>query len=344
MDTLNIVILGAGRTGRGFIARLLHKDARLIFIDSDLALVRRLNEAGAYVVRYFDGAPERIIGGYVAYHTDDPACRAAIEASAAVFVSVRGENTGAAGVWLAERGCPPCIVVCENAVDPAALLGGSLSGTAASAAVFCTTVEDGPLDIYSERYPQLHVSAHGLSADIAALDGIAVEDSFDVLMRRKIYTYNAASCIIAYLGALRGIESYADAANDPDIAAELDLFYVAINAAICAEFGIEGDRQRVFAAMSKEKFQNRAIADSVARNAASPARKLSPEERIIASARLIARHGGDTGPLTKTAAAALVYMGVKTQKEAGDALTQICMLGAEDPLYHGIMDEFIAIV
>ena len=53
----HVVILGAGKSGRGFIARLLYKEAVITFIDSDQDLVKRLNEEKGFSVRYFDGSP-----------------------------------------------------------------------------------------------------------------------------------------------------------------------------------------------------------------------------------------------------------------------------------------------
>jgi len=39
-----IAIVGAGKTGRGFVARLAAESGReIVFIDKDAALVRRLN-------------------------------------------------------------------------------------------------------------------------------------------------------------------------------------------------------------------------------------------------------------------------------------------------------------
>lgn len=338
---MRCVIVGAGRTGRGFLARLLAGHARIALIDSDRALVERLNERGAYAIRYFDGAPETGITGYEAYHTDDARCAAVLSESDVVLVCVRGENDPEAGAWLEARlAGEKCVIACENAVVPAELLEGELQRTAASGAIFCTTIEDGPLDILSESYPALHVSARGIPEDFAKLPGIIVEPDFDTLMLRKIYTYNAASAIIAYLGWAYGFESYPEAANDRRIEERLDRFYRAIDGAICAEFTIDPEAQRRFSAFSKLKFQNPAIADSVARNAASPERKLAASERIIAPMRLIEKHGGDAGPLIETAAAAIKYSGIHDAENAARMLQSLCGLAEGEDLFIRILEAF----
>ena len=231
------------------------------------------------------------------------------------------------------------VVACENAVVPSETLGEPLSKVVGSGAIFCTTVADGSLDILSEHYPFLHVGDCSASGVLARLRGFEAEPEFDTLMARKIFTYNAASGIIAYQGAALGIESYPEAANQPAIERELDEFYWEVNAAISAEYGVELGAQETFAAFSKKKFQNRAIADTVARNATSPLRKLGAEERIIAPARLIQRRGGTAGPLIRTAAAALHYLGA-TEASAPGVLKGTCDLVPGEPLYREILQTF----
>jgi len=339
---IKIAVIGAGRTGRGFIARLLHNQAHIIFFDKNKELIENLITRGGFYVNYYDSrAPDKITG-YEAYSTDDPACGPVLAECDCVFVSVGGENTADAGEWLGKFIRPGIsVIACENAVCPAELLGGRFSGRACSGAVFCTTTETTEvLDIISENYPVLYTDEN-IPDFIACLDGIEPVGDFAALMRRKIYTYNAASAIIAYIGAQKGYEIYSDAANDPEIDALLDGFYEEINKAICAEYCIDYKTQREFALLSKIKFQNPKITDSVSRNAASPLRKLSPSERIIGPARLIIKHGGDVNALVKTAAAAIYYAGIrdKTDINITKILTGVCGLNENEKLFESIKKE-----
>ena len=333
-----IAIVGAGRTGRGFLARILRDQARIIFIDADKDLIGKLNSRGEYDISYYDSHRRDTITGYEAYATEDAGCGPVLESCACVFVSVGAENTADAGAWLEKFLHPDiCVVACENAVCPAELFGRErLGGRACSGAVFCTTTEDsggcGSLDIIGENYPLLYTDKN-VPDFIAGMDGIEAVGDFATLMRRKIYTYNAASAIIAYIGAKKGYELYSGAANDPEIDGLLNAFYGEINKAICAEYGIEHEEQANFALLSKIKFQNPKIIDSISRNAASPARKLSPSERIIEPARLILKHGGGAEALAKTAAAAIRYMGAGGQSEINDVLSNTCGLRKDEKLY-----------
>ena len=113
---MRIAILGAGQTGRGFLARLFHRQAELVLIDRDPGLVDRLNRAGGYTIRFFGARPDERIAGYTALTLQDAQAGKALSGCDAVFVSVRGENAAQAGHWLAgllPRGVP--VVVCENA-------------------------------------------------------------------------------------------------------------------------------------------------------------------------------------------------------------------------------------
>lgn len=331
-------IIGAGQTGRGLLPRLLHGQAEIVFADKDSALIERLNAEGSYEVRFFGGERESVrIEGYRAYTMDQAA--EALKACDLVFISVRAENTPEVGTWFKENVGNKPLVCCENAPCPAALIEDS-GLKAASGAIFCTTVKTDTLDIESENFPALYVSKANLPDALRGLDGFRIEDDFDLLMQRKLYTYNAASGIIAYLGAEKGYTDYASAGNDPEIDAKLDTFYAEINRAICAEYGVEEQSQAEFAKLSKIKFQNRAIVDTVARNAASPMRKLGAHERIMEPMRLIVKCGGNAGVLYETAAAALHYAGAKTCEDAKKLLEEAAGLSSGDQRTTEILSVF----
>ncbi len=84
------VIIGAGQTGRGFIAPILQENGyELVFLDKDQGLADRLKREGHYKVRYFGNQKEaRTISGFRAYSMEEPeAVRETAEADV-VFVSV----------------------------------------------------------------------------------------------------------------------------------------------------------------------------------------------------------------------------------------------------------------
>jgi nucleosome binding factor SPN SPT16 subunit len=67
-------------------------------------------------------------------------------------------------------------------------------------------------------------------------------------------------------------------------------------------------------------------------------RKLSPSERIIEPARLILRHDGNVNVLARTAAAAIIYMGIRKENKAEvkNVLINTCGLQENEKLYKQI--------
>ena len=342
-----IVIVGAGKTGRGFIGRLAAEAGReILFIDKNAPLVEALNARGSFDVSFFGGVrPDFRVTGYKAATWAD----ADLTDAEVIFVSVGGQNLPDVGAAL-QKALPAekiPIITCENASHPARTLGEALGreDPISEATVFCTTIEGDGLDIASENYPYLQCNAELLSGYLPTLPGVRAIPHFADFLTRKLYTYNAASCVIAYVGALLGYRDYGEAANDPRILALLDKNYAATNAAMCARYGYDPDDQREFAALSKAKFTDRTITDTVARNAREPHRKLGGAERIVGAAKLLEEYGEDPSVLILTAAAALLYTdptdgkwsAIRDSRTPAEILETVSGLAAGDPLAEKIL-------
>lgn len=113
---------------------------------------------------------------------------------------------------------------------------------------------------------------------------------------------------------------------------------------LCKEFGYEEADQKEFAALSKAKFCDRTIIDTVARNARDPQRKLGANERIIGPIKLLHKYGEDASVLERTAAAAILYdqegedawRAIKAEKTNEQILTDICGLNAGSKIFENI--------
>lgn len=345
------VIIGAGKTGRGFVARLLTcQGIRMRFIDKDRQLVDSLNAARSFEIRYFGTDKTTRVEGYTAHTWED----ADLSGDELIFVSVCSQNLSDVGRELKKRLDPErehYIITCENATDPAQILREQLDSERvhiSEATVFCTTVEAGGCDIGSEEYPWLQYDVESLGGFRPEIPGLKPVRNFSAFLKRKLYTYNAASCVIAYLGWLKGCTDYADAANDEVIGRLLDENYAETNAAVCREYGYDMADQQEFARLSKAKFCNRTIADTLERNARQPERKITRDERVIAPLLLIAKYGGDPRVLEMTAAAMLLYDGQGEEawrakvRDLGPAgvLHEVCGLGDEPALCDGILGYY----
>ncbi len=333
-----IMIIGAGKTGRGFIARLAGEDGKQVaFVDRDAQLIEKLKEAGHFEISYFNRDRENsVVEGFQACTWED----ADFSRAELIFVSVGGQNLEDVGKRLhdalqgeKER----YVITCENASNPAKKLSALIDNPhvhVSEATVFCTTIEDGGLNIASENYPYLQCDADLLCGYQPPIAAVRPVGDFGNFLTRKLFTYNAASCVIAYLGAYKGYTDYAKAANDPEILGLLDRNYEETNRAMCLEFGYEEADQREFSLLSRAKFTSTAIRDTVERNARDVARKMAAGERIIGILQLIRKHGGEGKVLQLTAAAALLYpwdekwLTLRKEKTDDQILSELCGLEA----------------
>jgi len=307
-----IIIIGAGKTGRGFLARLL-REQQIFFIDKNQELVDKLNFEKKIDIEFFGGKKLPLSLEFEAAHTWESVDASVFSGAELILVSVGGTNLFDVGEELKKYVTENAkIIVCENASSPAKKLGDAIeiSGIRiAESTVFCTTIEKkkGELAINSEWYPYLQYDGDAFGADSPTFDGLKPISDFGGFLDRKLYTYNSASCIIAYLGALKGYTVYSDAANDKEILSMLDKNYESINECICKEYGYEENEQREFALLSRDKFTDRTLVDTVARNAREPQRKITKTERIVAPMLLQQKYGKDSSILERTLAAALLY-------------------------------------
>ena len=355
-----IIVIGAGKTGRGFLGRLLcESEQEIIFIDKNRELADRLNQSGSFTVHFFgEKRAPFSVSNFQAYTWEDiPAgsvlCASLFDEAQLILVSVCGPNLKDVGCELQKRLNPDkhyYLITCENSSRPSNVLKDAIALkniSVSEATVFCTTTETAAdnCDISSENYPYLQCDGDLLSGYIPPVKAIRPITAFGNFLTRKLFTYNAASCIIAYLGWLKGYADYADAANDPEILTLLDRNYAVTNDALCREFGYEKSDQEEFAKLSRDKFTDRTIADTVARNAREPQRKLGKEERLIGPLLLITKYGLDTSVLEMTVAASLLYENdgedawkkIKAEKSCDQILTDLCGLSANHPSFEKIL-------
>lgn len=347
-----ITVIGAGKTGRGFVGRLLAEEGKMIqFIDKNCELIKEMNMAGRYEVSYFGDSREKTVVSRYTAHTWSEADFSDTEL---IFVSVCGPNLKDVGAELRSRLSKTkqyYIITCENAANPSGVLReviGMENVLVSEATVFCTTIDDTGININSEDYPYLQCNADLLKGYVPEVASVTPIENFGNFLTRKLFTYNAASCIIAYVGWNKGYTDYAAAANDEEILKLLDKNYEVTNKVLCREFGYEKADQEEFALLSKKKFCDKTIVDTVARNARQPQRKLGKAERIIGPMLLIDKYGEDTSVLEMTAAIMLMYTGegeaeweeIKKNNSPEQILKNICGLEKGSRLYEGILNYY----
>lgn len=346
-----IVVIGAGKTGRGFVGRLISESkTEFSFVDKNENLVNDLNK-NTFKVSFFGNVRDAItVSGYKAYTWEN----ADFSDTELIFVSVCGTNLSDVGLCLKEKLLPDkkyYIITCENYSNPAGKLKEAIgmdNVCVSEATVFCTTIEDKGIDISSENYPYLQCNADMLNGYIPEIPTVKPVKEFGNFLTRKLFTYNAASCVIAYLGWIKGYTDYAQAANDKDVLNLLDKNYEITNKVLCMEFGYDEKDQEEFAILSRNKFTDKTISDTVARNAREPQRKLGRQERVIGPMLVIDKYGEDTSVLQMTVAAMLMYENdgeddwekIKSENTPAEILEKICGLDTDSALVKGILSYY----
>ena len=348
-----IIVIGAGKTGRGFIGRLLKEAGKeIVYIDKNAELVEELREQNKFEIRFFGNVRDAyVVDDFEAYTWESEPLKEIFADAELIFVSVGGQNLKEVGSELAKvlsKNKTYYIITAENASKPSQTLKTAIGRediVVSESTVFCTTIEDEGIHINSENYPYLQCNAELLEGYVPEISTIRVIPNFSDFLTRKLYTYNAASCVIAYLGWKKGYTNYADAANDEEILTLLDKNYEITNRVLCQEFGYEAEDQKEFALLSRAKFCDRTIVDTVARNARDPQRKLAAGERIMGPIMLMYKYGEDATVLEQTAAAAIAYendgedawKAIKAEKTAEEILVDICGLKKTDKSYENIL-------
>lgn len=345
---MKVVIIGAGQTGRGFVAPFIHRAKHdIVFIDQDQNLIRRLRAAGKYRVNYFgDVRPAAEIDGFAAYWTEEPqAARAVAEADLAttsVFAHRIETLIPLLRMGIAKRSKAEKLqIVCvENGVHvKQPLIDAALDASISEGVIFCTAVGDREsLDITSQSYPNLPVDGSVPGVHFA-IDGMPLIEGFPCLIKRKIYTYNFLSAAIAYLGSYAGYEIYAEAASDARVLRAIDQLVGPLNRLISKRYRVSLAEQTEFTALAIEKFRNPFIADSILRNARQAARKLEERERILSPIRFALEGGLSTAYFSLVAAAALYYAYAKEDADVSAQIAKIRAAIRED----AVVDEILSL-
>lgn len=340
----SIVILGAGKIGRGFVADIFHDAGyELIFADSDKDLVGALNKRGRYTLYNIadpDEQEKKIISGFSAMETGDAILADTIQAAGLAAVSVFRDSFADVARMIGS------VIQKKNrekdatALDIIVLANISRPQTLLREAIYDLLTEeekeyaDEHLGIAGTIVQRIAVkpSAEMLEEDSLAIltDGykyLPVEDSFrgnrpesanlvfcenlDIREMRKLYTYNMAHVAAAYYGFSKGFRHISDAMNDPDIEALVRGALDEICRAFSREYGeTDGFGEADMSAHADaviRKFKNPLLKDTPERVGANPVRKLQRTDRLIGAALMARRNGIYPYFLTKAAAYGYLY-------------------------------------
>lgn len=337
---MKVIILGAGRIGRGFVTQImLLNHVQITYFDVMDPMVKQLNEIGSYTIHVLGHSEKDIVNTNVtAYSANDIEKLAEIWAEADfVFTACGGKNMPSVGKTLGKaykamlhngKGHVTNIITCENWIEPACDLKQALEAEldedekatfeknvgVAEAVILCTgtgapdpSLLTNPLDTWIQNFPYLPMDKAAIKGELPNWEYVDFVDQFGNLLTQKLYTNNTSCGSIAYLGYLLGEKYLAVAANSPEIAPILDEIYDEINQALIKGMGIDEESQLAFSKRAKAKYTDLDIVDPITRIARDPLRKLKPNDRLIGPSKIALSVGVEPKAIALCTAAALFY-------------------------------------
>ncbi len=377
------VIVGAGKIGRGFLAHLCFAAGwSVTFVESNCSVAEELRRAGSYRLRVLSRPPRTELMEGFAIHdwSETAAITSALGTADLVLTAVGGQNlrevASELGSMLHARiedvsRDPLNIITCENWVHPAGVmregllapLGTRATGSArgrlgVSEAIVLRSCmeptagerEQDPFSLRVQDFWELPVDASGLALPAPILPGVVAEENFAHALERKLYTYNAASATMAFLGIPLGLTYLHEASGDPDVSQVVAEVLEESSEAVCAAYGYDRSDQRRFCAQAIAKYSNPDLADTLERQVRDPVRKLAPADRLVGAASLCLEHDVEPRSLCLAIAAGIRYENpddpsacqmASIRQEGGTAavLSKICGLEAGSTLARMVTDR-----
>jgi mannitol-1-phosphate 5-dehydrogenase len=348
-----VLIIGAGKIGRGFIAQLFYNSGyKLWFLDALKEVVELLNKEKKYRI---DIASEgKDLTEYIevegAFTLDDKEKVAEVLSDIEIIVS----SVGAANIEKVTRFIKDILIatnrkkllnwiICENANNPAKKIRDILFQNAdpefeefvnsklglVETQVLRTgmpakeeVIIKEPLALRMQDWWTLPLDKDAFIGRIPEVKGFIPKTNFANELVRKLYTFNGTNGPIAYIGWANGYKILHESAL-----AYAEFFREIQEEAafgIINEFGLNEKEQREFMALAMKKYTDPTINDQIERNANDTKRKLSKEERLIGPALLCLKYGKKPNAYAKAIAAAYHYTGSKDEgtQEVQETISQ----------------------
>jgi len=199
-------------------------------------------------------------------------------------------------------------------------------------------MKDGnPLRVCVERYGFLPVDKAAFKGEIPEIANLVPYEPFDFYLKRKLYIHNMGHATCAYLGDLLELGYIYEAIDIPEI------YIIAKNAmlesaqALSCQYGAELSPLLDHINDLLGRFTNAALGDTCQRVGGDPARKLSPEDRLIGAGKLALSLGITPSYIAAGAAAGLHrYIREAGMEQSMESallvLKEVSCLDAEDAL------------
>jgi mannitol-1-phosphate 5-dehydrogenase len=330
-------MIGAGNIGRSFVGQIFSRAGyEVVFVDVSQEIVNALNERGEYNVEIKDREPKTIVVRNVrgidgrnmrAVARELATCRVAATAVGPAALPYIYPNLAAGLVRRRELDNGPLdVIICENMRNAAEamyagvaeqlpgdfpvreMLGAVETSIGKMVPIMDEqTREQDPLLVYAEAYNTLICDAKAFLNPIPDVPQLAPKENMKAYVDRKLFVHNLGHALCAYFAHLEAPELVYtwEAVQHPTVGpATREGMMESARALIAAypdEFDEENQCEHVDDLL--QRFENRALGDTIYRVGRDVRRKLGREDRVIGALRFDARWETDA-PFTALCAAA----------------------------------------
>lgn len=376
------VMYGGGNIGRGFIGALLSQSGyEVTFIDVAEPVINALQKQGKYPIRIVssDGHEDVWVEHVTAVNGNDLEAASDAIANCDIMATAVGARilkfivpnivAGLRKRWATGLG-PLNIIICENLNDANKILEGMLKEqlTAEEQALFDQTVglveasigrmvpvqteqmKDGePMRVCVERYGFLPTDKAAFKGGVPEIRNMVPFEPFDFYIKRKLFIHNMGHATCAYLGDLLGLEYIYQSIAVPEVRVLVQNAMLESALVLSKKYGVPLQDLQNHITDLLYRFTNAALQDTCQRVGGDPARKLSPEDRLIGSSRLAMEVGITPAYIAVGAAAGLHrYLKEAEQPQSMDnacrVLTEVSTLAADSELAQLILSMYQRIV
>lgn len=333
------IMYGAGNIGRGFIGQLFSEsDYSVGFIDINKEVIGKLNADKCYPVDVVtsEKIEQFIVKNVYGIDGTDLELVASEIASCDVMATAIGVNVlkfiaKPIALGLKKRfennAKPLNIIICENLIGADEYLKGlikaeipefekeidsSIGFVEASIGRMVPVLPEekkqgNVLRVFVEPYNILPVDKDAFKGEIPEVKNLYPFSPFSLFIQRKLFMHNMSHATCAYLGNLRNYEYIYEAIGDYDIRYLTYRALMQSALALSIENGVDFKILSEHAENLLYRFQNTALADTIARVGKDTIRKLSENDRLIGALKLCEKHGVSCDVLCVAIACAMAF-------------------------------------
>ncbi|GBU10505.1 mannitol-1-phosphate 5-dehydrogenase [Erysipelotrichaceae bacterium] len=304
--------IGAGNIGRGFIARLFYNNGYdIMFADVDLEMVSLLNARKQYLVEVSmqEIQQEYIVLESACDSNDSTAFQTCFRNASIITTAVGAsilkyvaENIATAikVKMQQEDWRKQTIIACENYIRASSYLKELVfkkltsdeqafckkTITFADCAVDCIVPPshtENRTTVRVEQFYELVIEQTGIvDLELLAIPDIIFTEDVIPFIERKLFTLNAAHATTAYLGHYLDYHLIDEAIADPRIRLFITKMMEKNGEILCQKHGFDPQAHAIYIDKIITRFDNRFLADDVARVGRDLLRKIRNNERLIA--------------------------------------------------------------